>query len=138
MKLIYVFFFNENDWAEFNSKTLTENRLNHFIRDSIDFFNRESFFNYMKKSDFENEYSDFYLIEIEDLSMEEKQSKKIIILNNHDQITKIAFSKTTKWNKIELSNDEEKKFNYNSLNNNSLNTIDQVYTIITHVIGNSY
>ncbi|MCC9070724.1 hypothetical protein LNQ49_03795 [Flavobacterium sp. F-65] len=69
-------FFSNTDWNDFNSKTLTENKLSHFLNDKIDFYNRESFFSFMKKSKLDSPYDDFYLVEIEIPNGERTFSKK--------------------------------------------------------------
>lgn len=130
-------FFTNTKWNDFNSKTLLENKLDHFIDDKIDFYNRESFFSYMKKYELNNPYNNFYLIEIESPNGERAISKKIIVINYNDKLTYLGFKKANSWNKITLTKEEINQYKYKDLKN-GIKKNDGDYILITQIKQSKY
>ena len=130
-------FFSKTDWNDFNSQTITENKLSHFMGDKIDFFNRESFFLFMKANKLKTPYDDFYLVEIENPNGERATSKKIIAINYESKIAYIEFEKGIDWNKIDLSKEEVNEFKYEALKNRTKHNGDS-YILITHIKSDKY
>lgn len=130
-------FFSKTNWKNFNSKTLRENKLNHFQDNKIDFFNRESFFSFMNTSKLEVPYDDFYLVEIENPNGERAISRKIIIIKYENNITYLGFKKGIYWNKIDLTKEEINEFKYETLQEGINNNRD-IYVLITHIKSDKY
>ncbi len=130
-------FFSKTNWEDFNSKTLSENELNHFINDKIDFFNRESFFSYIKKNKIDLPYDDFYLIEIENPNGERADAKKIIVINHDNKLTYLGFKKLINWSKIDLSSNEINEYKFEKLKSGTQNNSNS-YILTTHITSDTY
>ena len=129
-------FFKTVNWQDFNQKTFKKNNLSHFLKDSIDFYNRKSFFDFMSNSDENISYQDFYLIEINQ-SGERNVSKKILAINDGDDIAYLGFTKEIKWNVYQISDEEKNRFRYTALKS-GIEEINQSYIMITKVVGLEY
>lgn len=130
-------FFSKTDWNDFNSKTLTENKLSHFMDNKIDFFNRESFFSFMKASKLETPYDDFYLVEIENPNGERATSRKIIAISFKNKVTYLGIKKGIDWNKTDLSKEEINEFKYETLKIGTKHNADS-YILVTHIKSDKY
>lgn len=130
-------FFTITKWNDFNDKTLKENNLSHFIKDKIDFFDRETFFQFMKDSKYNNSYDDFFLIEIKTFDGERDYSKKILVINNDGKLISLCFEKALKWNEVNLSKEEINEFKYDSLKIGT-NSNDDSFILTTHIKSDKY
>ncbi|MNK71702.1 hypothetical protein D3C87_911610 [compost metagenome] len=131
-------FFRNTSWVKFNDETLKDNNLQHFIDAKIDFFHRENFFMFMQKSEYNDPYNEFYLIEIEKPKGETPISKKIIVVLFNNSVKSIALQKhIDKWDEINLSDNELKKYKYDGLKK-SYKTDTGEYIMITKIIDDKF
>lgn len=130
-------FFTITKWDDFNDKTLKENNLSHFIKDKIDFFNRETFFESMKDSKYDTFYKDFYLVEIVNPNGERSYSRKILVINYDDKISYLGFIESLNWQKLDVTKEEINNFQYNTLTS-GIRKNDGDLILITHIEGNKY
>ena len=129
-------FFRAVNWQDFNKTTFEKNNLSHMLKDSIDFYQRESFFVFMSNLDENISYQDFYMIEINQTG-ERNISKKILAIKNGKNITYLGFQKGINWSVYQITDEEKNKFRYAELKN-GVKEINQSYLMITKVIGLKY
>lgn len=129
-------FFRTVNWQDFNKTTLERNNLSHMLKDSIDFYQRESFFAFMSNSDNNISYQEFYLIEINQTG-ESDINKNILVIKNGKDITYLGFKKGINWSVYQITNEEKNKFRYAELKN-GIKEINQSYQMITKVTGLKY
>jgi hypothetical protein len=129
-------FFKTVNWYDFNKNTFKRNNLSHMLKDSVDFYQRESFFAFMSSSDEKITYQNFYMIEINQTG-ERDISKKILVINNGNEITYLGFKKGINWSAYQITDEEKNKFQYNKLKND-IKEINQSYLMITKVTELKY
>lgn len=131
-------FFSKTNWIDFNKKTLIENNQVHYLDDKIDFYGRKDFFEFMKKSNYNIMYDDFYLVEIVNLRTERTMSKKIIAINCDGEITYLFFKNSMECEANQNFSDSQiNKYRYEKLRNGT-NREDDDYIMVTKVIGDKY
>ncbi len=130
-------FFKSTSWKEFNKQTFTRNNLSHLLKNQVDFYDRESFFNFMSNLNENIFYQNFYLIETFSTDTESTINKKILVLNNHGKIKYLGFKKGRKWTLYEVTDKEKKDFQYIKLSS-GVEKIDDSYLLITKIIGLKY
>ena len=135
-KIKLSLFFKTVNWQDFNKNTLERNNLSHMLKDSIDFYQRESFFAFMSNSDENISYQEFYLIEINQTG-ESDINKNILVIKNGNDITYLGFRKGINWGTYQITNEEKNKFRYTELKN-GVKEINQSYLMITKVVGLKY
>lgn len=129
-------FFKRIHWNDFNRITFERNHLSHFLQSRIDFYQRESFFRFMKNSPEKIYYQHFDLFEIYE-SGERIINKKILIIKNGENISYLGFITGLKWERYHVSNKEKDRLKYMEVyNKNPLP--DQSYYMITRVNGLKY
>jgi len=135
-KIKLSLFFKTVNWYDFNKITFERNNLSHMLKDSIDFYQRESFFAFMSNSDEKITYQNFYMIEINQTG-ERDISKKILVINNGNDITYLGFKKGINWSTYQIMDEEKNKFRYIELKN-GVKEINQSYLMITKVTELKY
>ncbi|TPG31091.1 hypothetical protein [Flavobacterium pectinovorum] len=131
-------FFSKTNWVDFNKKTLTKNNLGNYLKDKIDFYQREDFFNLMKNRDYNILYDDFYLVEIVNLKTERIMTRKIIALNCDNKITYLFFKNARECKaKGNFSEAQIDKYKYKKIVSGTSRDGDD-YVIITKITGNKY
>ena len=129
-------FFKTVNWQDFDKNTFMRNNLSHMLKDSIDFYQRESFFAFMLNSDKNITYQEFYIIEINQTG-ERNISNKILVIKSGKDITYLGFKKGIDWSTYQVTNEEKSKFRYAELKN-GVKQMNQSYLMITKVIGLKY
>ncbi len=135
-KIKLTSFFKTVNWQDFNKNTFERNRLSHMIKDSIDFYERESFFAFMSNSNNDIFYHEFYIIEINQTG-ERNMNKKILAIKHEQNVDYLGFKKGINWSVYQITEEEKNKFRYAELKND-VKEINQSYQMITKVIGLKY
>jgi len=131
-------FFSKTDWKDFNENTFKDNNLEDFLINDMDFYHRQDFFELMKNPNYTIPYDDFYLVEIENLRTERINSRKIIIINNENEISYLFFKNAKQCkNKGNFSDDEINKYKYKNLSNGTSKHEDD-YIMVTKIIKDTY
>ncbi len=128
-------FFKVINWQDFNTRNLKKNNLSHFLRDSVDYYQRASFFTYMRNVPNDTPYEEFYLIEIY-RDGEIISHKNILVVKHNNEILYFLY-KSQPWRECIISSRDKSFFNYERLKNGAFKP-ESKDTLITKVTGLYY
>ena len=135
-KVLLSTFFKKVKWQDFNTDNLKKNNLVHFLRDSIDYYQRASFFAYMRNMPNDTPYEEFYLIEIYS-SGEVISHKNILVVRQKNEALYFSYKGFRTWRECIISNRDKSFFNYERLKNEAFKP-ESKDTLITKVTGLYY